>query len=101
MTRRPHSSRQAIALLANLLEVAPGWKHGYGLMLDLGIKSGSLYPLLMRLSDDGFLESRNEPSPIAGRPLRREYRLNARGVELARERVRLPHAVPGKGLARS
>ena len=101
MSRRPHSSSRASALLGNLLEAAPGWKHGYGLMQELGIKSGSLYPLLMRLSDDGYLESRNEPSPLAGRPARREYRLSASGVELARARMCEPVGLSGIALVRS
>lgn len=100
MSRRPHSSPRASALLGHLLTAAPGWKHGYGLMQELGIKSGSLYPLLMRLSDDGFLESRNEPSPLAGRPPRREYRLSASGVELARARTCDPLGSSGIALVR-
>lgn len=101
MSRRPHSSPIASALLGNLLAAAPCWRHGYGLMQELGIKSGSLYPLLMRLSDDGLLESRNEPSPLVGRPGRREYRLSASGVELARARVCAPVVPSGIALVSS
>jgi DNA-binding PadR family transcriptional regulator len=48
--------------------------------------SGTLYPILMRLSDRGLLESKWQPSP-EGRPLRHLYRLTAEGARFAREEV--------------
>jgi DNA-binding PadR family transcriptional regulator len=55
------------------------WRHGYDLVVELELKSGSLYPILIRLRDRGLLESRWE-SPEAGRPPRHVYRLTAAGV---------------------
>ena len=86
MNRPAHSSNQAAILLRALLTAPGEWRHGYGLMQDTGLQSGSLYPLLIRLADDGFLDSAWETDAATARP-RRVYRLNAAGHSLAHERV--------------
>ena len=58
MTRKPRSSKQANRLLAVLTSDAGRWRHGYDLSQQTGLKSGTLYPLLIRLSDLGYLEAR-------------------------------------------
>ena len=45
--------RAARALLAALLQRLDGWSHGYELTTVTGIKSGTLYPLLIRLEAEG------------------------------------------------
>jgi DNA-binding PadR family transcriptional regulator len=50
-----------------------------------GLKSGSLYPILVRLADKGFLEAKWESSVPAGRPPRHLYRLTGAGRELVRQ----------------
>ncbi len=97
MPRQPHISRQALALLESLLAAAPDWTHGYALMRDTGLKSGTLYPLLLRLSDDGYLELRDELSPLPGRPPRKAYRLSTSGIELARQRAVVGDSPARKG----
>lgn len=72
------------ALLVSLLEKAPGWVHGYELMKDTGLKSGSLYPLLMRMNDQGLVEAEWREPTGPGRPQRHVYRLTAQGLALAR-----------------
>lgn len=59
------------------------WRYGYELGLQVGLRSGSLYPILVRLSDRELLESRWETDPPPGRPPRHLYRLTARGLEFA------------------
>lgn len=86
MNRPSHSSNQAAILLGTLLAAPGEWRHGYGLMQETGLQSGSLYPLLIRLADDGFLDSEWETDTETARP-RRVYRLNAAGRSLAHERV--------------
>lgn len=55
------------------------WRHGYDLMQETKLKSGTLYPLLMRLADDGLLESEwHAPVPPARAP-RHAYRLSPTG----------------------
>ena len=85
MPRKPNSSRQTRALLATLLEQARAWRHGYELSKETGLQSGTLYPLLMRLSEQGLLESRWQEPERAGLPPRHAYRLTASGLTLARE----------------
>ena len=68
MPRQPNISAQTLNLLAALLEHSENWHHGYDLSMRTGLKSGTLYPILMRLSEQGFLESEwLEPSK-PGRP---------------------------------
>jgi len=52
-----------------------------------GIKSGTLYPMLLRLHDQGYLEARWVESSTPGRPQRHAYRLTAAGKELARTSI--------------
>jgi len=85
MTRAPRLSRPTVMLLAELLAAPRSWRHGYDLSQATGLKSGTLYPLLIRLDEGGFLESRWEPSELEGRPPRHAYRLTANGVALAKE----------------
>jgi PadR family transcriptional regulator, regulatory protein PadR len=85
MPRKPNNSRQTRALLAALLERARAWRHGYELSKETGLKSGTLYPLLMRLSEQGLLESRWQEPERPGLPPRHVYRLTASGLALARE----------------
>lgn len=86
MPRLPHTSNQAAQVFIALLERPEQWWHGYGLMQATQLKSGSLYPLLIRLSDEGLLDSRWETEADSGRP-RREYQLTPAGELLAYERV--------------
>jgi DNA-binding PadR family transcriptional regulator len=61
------------------------WRHGYDLAKATGLKSGTLYPLLMRLSEQGLLESRWQDAERPGLPPRHCYRLSAAGAALACE----------------
>ena len=85
MPRKPNNSRQTRALLAALLERARAWRHGYELSKETGLKSGTLYPVLMRLSEQGLLESRWQEPERPGLPPRHVYRLTVSGLALARE----------------
>jgi DNA-binding PadR family transcriptional regulator len=71
------------ALLA-FLEAPRSWRYGYDLMKVADLSSGTLYPLLARLTDDGWLESRWEESDFPGKPPRQLYRLTATGRAQAR-----------------
>jgi DNA-binding PadR family transcriptional regulator len=85
MSRRPNISEQTRTALASFLAQPQDWRYGYDITLETGLKSGTLYPLLMRLHDQGFLEAEWRPSAKAGRPPRHAYRLTASGMALARE----------------
>ena len=47
------------------------------------IKSGTLYPLLMRLADDNLLEAEWHPPVPPARAPRHAYRLTAQGRQFA------------------
>lgn len=87
MVHARKASRQTLALLAALLERPREWRHGYALALDTGLKSGTLYPILMRLADRALLESCWQETPERGRPPRHMYRLTGSGLAYARDQV--------------
>ena len=84
MTRLRALSPHARMVLAVLLDARGGWSHGYELARLAGLKSGTLYPLLIRLEAQGYLEAEWQPPSEGGRPPRHAYRLTASGVQLAR-----------------
>jgi PadR family transcriptional regulator PadR len=86
----PHRlTRQTRRLLEALL-TAPT-KDWYGLeLMDLTkLSSGTMYPLLHRLQQDGWLAAAQEEiDPVqAGRPRRRLYRLTGSGEAAARQLI--------------
>jgi DNA-binding PadR family transcriptional regulator len=84
--RRP--SRQTAAVLQALAADPEAWRYGYELGREVGLKAGSLYPILMRLCDRKLLESAWESDPPRGRPPRHLYRLTAAGMRAAAEAAR-------------
>jgi len=59
------------------------WRHGYDLMKETGLMSGTLYPLLMRMADQGLIEAEWREPAQTGRPARHVYRLTMAGVAFA------------------
>ena len=49
--------------------------------MEVGLPSGSLYPMLVRLSDRHLLEAKWEDGQPLGRPPRHLYRLTWAGLE--------------------
>jgi DNA-binding PadR family transcriptional regulator len=85
-------------VLSALAEEPTRWQHGYDLVRRLGVKTGSLYPILIRLRERGLLESSWEAEPVPGRPPRHLYRLTAHGLAAAAEMA--PDAPPALGRQR-
>ena len=83
MTRPRRPSTQTTAALAALAADPATWRYGYELGLEIGLKSGSLYPILVRLCDRGLLRGQVEDAPQTGRPPRHLYRLTAAGRDYA------------------
>jgi PadR family transcriptional regulator PadR len=86
MARNRRASPQTEAVLSALVADPAVWRYGYELGREVGLKAGSLYPILMRLADGGLLESCWEErldGAIAGRPPRHLYRLTGTGLERA------------------
>lgn len=85
MQRNRPPSEQAATVLLALAEEPAAWRHGYDLCQQTGLQAGSMYPILMRLADRGWLETAWETEITAGRPPRHLYRLTESGLELASE----------------
>ena len=79
MQRNRPPSPQMIRVLRALATDPTRWRYGYDLGNEVELKSGSLYPILVRLADRGLLEASWE-SPIEGKPPRHLYRLTADGL---------------------
>ncbi len=77
-------SRQTLLVLGAFLEAPGEWKYGYGISQHTGLKSGSLYPILMRLAERKLLETSWETAEV-GKPPRHLYRLTSVGARFARE----------------
>ena len=100
MVRDRRPSRQTIEVLAALAADPSAWRYGYELGLLIGLRSGSLYPILVRLSDRALLESRWEADAPTTRPPRHEYRLTASGLAFASAHVPDPAQAPRARLGR-
>jgi DNA-binding PadR family transcriptional regulator len=91
-------SAQAVKVIRALAAEPARWRYGYDLGNEVDLRSGSLYPILVRLADRGWLEATWSQGP-AGKPPRHLYRLTALGLEQAanlvdepvRPRRSLPH----------
>ena len=75
-------SPQTVQVLRALATEPSRYRYGYDLVAEVGLKSGSLYPILIRLADRGLLEAVWE-EPVEGRPPRHLYRLTGAGREAA------------------
>ncbi len=80
-------------VVAALLERPDADHYGLALMRGTGLASGTLYPVLARLREAGWIEARwEEIDPVAaGRPARRYYRLTPDGAVLARRELAALH----------
>ncbi|MFA3872629.1 PadR family transcriptional regulator [Streptomyces sp. MMCC 100] len=91
-------TKPTIAVLEVLLtstEDSPAW--GLSICRDADLGSGTVYPILDRLVQRGWVTSWNEEEAHPGRPPRRYYELSGKGREEVRSalearRARLGHA---------
>jgi PadR family transcriptional regulator, regulatory protein PadR len=83
MPPRAALSAQTRAVLAALAAQPSEWRHGYDLARETGLKSGTLYPILIRLADREMVEACWEADQPAGRPRRHLYRLTSQGLAAA------------------
>jgi DNA-binding PadR family transcriptional regulator len=90
VTSPPGFSAQTLSVLAALCDEPSKWQHGYALAKQTGLKSGTLYPILIRLADQGLVEACWQDEPGLGRPRRHLYRLTAAGLASATEALARP-----------
>ncbi|MFJ1618705.1 PadR family transcriptional regulator [Streptomyces sp. NPDC088251] len=79
-------TKPTIAVLETLLSAAgdnPAW--GLSICRDADLGPGTVYPILDRLADRGWVVSYEETGPHPGRPARRFYELTGTGRKRATE----------------
>jgi PadR family transcriptional regulator, regulatory protein PadR len=81
----PRISPHTLRVLERFAERPTAWRYGYELSRETGLKSGTLYPILMRLAKYSLLETKWVMTED-GVPPRHIYRLTPNGMELARAR---------------
>lgn len=84
MNLKMRRSPQTALVLAEFLQDQDEWRYGYDISRNTGLKSGTLYPILMRLAEHRLLETAWETTE-AGRPPRHMYKLTRDGLRYARE----------------
>jgi PadR family transcriptional regulator, regulatory protein PadR len=80
---------QTQAVLAAFLEDPTADHYGLDLSRSAGLRSGTIYPILARLEEAGWVESSWEavdPAEV-GRPARRYYRVTDLGAARARDEI--------------
>lgn len=96
----PRLSPQTLLILETFVERPTAWRYGYELSRETGLKSGTLYPILMRLAKFSLLETKWVTTED-GVPPRHTYRLTPKGAELARaQRATSPSASRAAARAR-
>lgn len=90
MKQKRALSRTALEVLAAFLKSSAEPKYGLQLMNETGIQAGSLYPILQRFEDQGWIEAHWEDIDPSreGRPRRRYYSITGVGHEAARQELR-------------
>lgn len=92
-----------------LMALGSGPLHGYGIIKDIegrsgvqsGLRSGTLYTALQRLSDEGLIESVATPPDEEGGDTRRKYfALTALGREVAALELRRLRSLVREGVSR-
>ena len=76
-------SPQTLLVFDELLAQPREWKYGYDISRNTGLKSGTLYPILMRMAERTLLETRWETAE-PGKPPRHMYRFTSEGLRFAR-----------------
>jgi PadR family transcriptional regulator PadR len=77
-------SPQTLQVLDAFLQAPKDWIYGYDISRNTGLKSGTLYPILMRLAERKLLETSWEAAEV-GKPPRHLYRLTTEGMRFAQE----------------
>ena len=81
--KTPRLSPQTLRILERFIERPTAWRYGYDLSRETGLKSGTLYPILMRLAKHSLLETKWVTTED-GVPPRHTYRLTPNGAAFVR-----------------
>jgi PadR family transcriptional regulator PadR len=95
-TKEPRLTTQTAAVLEALIKHPDS--SGADIVRMTGLKTGTLYPILMRLEDAGWLHSEweeGEPQ-LLGRPRRRFYSVTGVGLSCARRQAQTQQVAFGR-----
>jgi DNA-binding PadR family transcriptional regulator len=81
--KTPRISPQTLQVLEQFAQRPTAWRYGYEMSQGTGLKSGTLYPILMRLAEYSLLETKWVTTE-EGVPPRHTYRLTQKGLEAVR-----------------
>ena len=84
--KTPRISPETLRVLECFFDRPTNWHYGYELSRETKLKSGTLYPILMRLEKYTLLEARWVATE-EGVPPRHTYRLTPNGLELAKAKL--------------
>jgi DNA-binding PadR family transcriptional regulator len=84
--KTPRISPETLLVLERFIARPTDWRYGYELSRETGLKSGTLYPILIRLEKYAMLEA-CWVATEDGVPPRHTYRLTPSGLELARAKL--------------
>lgn len=73
--------------MAALLEQPEAARYGYDLMKSIRVASGTLYPILLRLEERGYLSAEWRKPVSEGRPPRHAYKLTSEGRRYAAHHI--------------
>lgn len=87
MGRSPRLSAQTVVVLEELLRAPSQQRYGYDLMKATSLSAGTLYPILARLHEYGWLTAEWDTASEAGRPPRHHYQLTPTGRAGAKDMI--------------
>jgi PadR family transcriptional regulator PadR len=92
MTTRPRLTPQTIGVLRVLLEAPATPRYGLDIARQVGLKTGTVHPILTRLQQAGWIDafwedSADHEDASRSRPRRRYYRFTSDGAEAARHAI--------------
>jgi PadR family transcriptional regulator PadR len=90
MGKRLRLSSQTITVLGAMMASPASELSGAEIAKHAKLASGTLYPILLRLEETGWLKSRWEAGDptLLGRPRRRFYRITAEGIKNVEQVIR-------------
>ena|SRR5579862_2487333 len=90
MPNGPQLTTQTLKVLGSLMNNRPDALSGSEIARSTRLRSGTLYPILLRLEQAGWLESywESETPQELGRPRRRFYKLTAVGARNTQSAIR-------------
>ena len=88
--RKP--SEQTLAVLELLLQHSGSWLYGLEIARETGLKSGTLYPILIRCAERNLLNAKWVEPKELGLPPRHAYQIRSEGMVYLERHRRTGHS---------